>query len=706
MDQTPHNKSGNQPFPGTVAELRRQLDYYRDVIESIGDGYFEVDLEGNITQVNEALCQITGYSRKDLIGLNNRDYTTPETARKMYDIFHSIYTTGKSAQVENYEVINVSGAHQLFELSASLILDSANRPVGFRGVVRDVTERHQMEIALQESEARYRHVFNAIPDSLLVVDDRGFCMDANSMAREQFIPKDQDIHTLNFKDCLDSSASKIMNQFMEAVRFRGFFHREITARSAIGETFTADLRGSTIVLEGEPHFLVMFRDITELKERARETRLQNRDLTLLNEINMAVNTGESLDEIIDRIAQGTKEMFSGLGAAIYILDEKKQALVLRNTSILQPFLNRVRPIIDITSPEFVIPLNSRHLYLDVLWSGKSRYFLTAADIHEVLASFAGLAPIKSRLLKRMTGTLLGQIYRILGLREIYTVPLISDGEPLGIMDMGTRTNYTLDDLRRIDRLARQVTTIIRRVQAQEERKVALELAQRADRVKTLFLANMSHEIRTPLNSILGFNEILKNEYESSAPDRLKPIFSMVRNSGERLFRTVHEILDISQIESGTFTLKPESFDLVPILADTILTLEPQALEKGLTLTFDSSLSSLTITADRYCITQAISNLVENAIKYTEEGWIDVKMKRKNGTTQLVVEDSGIGIAEDYLERMFDTFSQESTGTTRRFQGIGLGLSLTKRYLDMNQVSLDVHSIKGKGTRFVLQFPDS
>jgi len=146
---------------------------YRTILQSIEDGYYEVDLEGNMTFFNEALCRITGYSPEELQGMNNRDYTEPETAKKMFEIFNRIYRTGEPSKIDDYEVIKKDGGKAVVELSTALMRNHGGEGIGFRGIARDVTERERIKKELKESEEKYRTIVEAIDDGYFEIDLKG-----------------------------------------------------------------------------------------------------------------------------------------------------------------------------------------------------------------------------------------------------------------------------------------------------------------------------------------------------------------------------------------------------------------------------------------------------------------------------------------------------------------------------------------------------
>ncbi|MCF7800740.1 MAG: response regulator [Candidatus Marinimicrobia bacterium] len=244
---------------------------------------------------------------------------------------------------------------------------------------------------------------------------------------------------------------------------------------------------------------------------------------------------------------------------------------------------------------------------------------------------------------------------------------------------------------------------LQRFRARQGLERALEKAKKSEQVKNLFLANMSHEIRTPLNSILGFISLIEKAVAEKINKEERSFFGLVRESSERLMRTVHEVLDIAQIEADSLDLDPVEIDLGDLLEAQSGEWQERASAKNLSFTIQCEPSKLLVKADRYCIEEALGHLVDNAIKFTDAGGITIRAEGAQKHIILSIEDTGIGMSPRFLENVFQAFTQESSGYSKKFQGVGLGLALTKRYLELNGVAIDVSSTVEAGSTVTLTF---
>ena len=240
----------------------------------------------------------------------------------------------------------------------------------------------------------------------------------------------------------------------------------------------------------------------------------------------------------------------------------------------------------------------------------------------------------------------------------------------------------------------------------EEELVNAKLkAEAADNLKSEFLAQISHEIRTPINTILSFVSLIEAEIFDDMTEEVQESFSIIDSAGRRITRTVNLILDMSQIQSGSFECKFREYDLYEdVLYKIFQEYKKTAKNKKLNLSVKKETENTLHTFDEYTVSQIFQNLIDNAIKYTHEGSIELKIGRNNeGNIFVSVNDSGIGISEDYLPNMFTPFRQEEQGYTRSYDGNGLGLALVKQYCAMNNIDIIVNSEKGVGTEFILSF---
>ncbi|MCG6944458.1 MAG: PAS domain S-box protein [Deltaproteobacteria bacterium] len=246
--------------------LRESEERYRSILENIEEGYFEVDLAGNFTFVNDSLCRIAGYTLDELIGMNNRDYTTPETAKKMYQVFSKTYQTGEPARIVDYDIFKKDGSTKTLELSASLMANSMGESVGFRGVVRDVTKRKRAEEALRESEERYRSLFKNNHTVMLLIDPKtADIVDANPAACSFYGWGHEELTNKKITD-INTLTDEQVFQEIERAKSEETQHFFFRHRLAKDEIVDVEVFSGPIVLNGKQLLYSIVHDITERKQ--------------------------------------------------------------------------------------------------------------------------------------------------------------------------------------------------------------------------------------------------------------------------------------------------------------------------------------------------------------------------------------------------------------------------------------------------------
>jgi len=240
--------------------------------------------------------------------------------------------------------------------------------------------------------------------------------------------------------------------------------------------------------------------------------------------------------------------------------------------------------------------------------------------------------------------------------------------------------------------------------AAQELITAKEKAEESDRLKSAFLANMSHEIRTPMNSILGFADLLKSPMLTG--EEQQRYVDIIEKSGARMLNIINDIIDISKIESGLMMVNQNMTNVNEELENAYNFFKPEVEKKGLLMSIFPGLktSDAIIYTDREKFFAILTNLVKNAIKYTDKGSIDFGYTKKDSFLEFFVKDTGIGIPPDRTEAIFDRFVQADISDKKAFQGAGLGLSIAKAFTEMLGGEISVSSVPGKGSGFYFSLP--
>ena len=229
---------------------------------------------------------------------------------------------------------------------------------------------------------------------------------------------------------------------------------------------------------------------------------------------------------------------------------------------------------------------------------------------------------------------------------------------------------------------------------------AKEHAEELLQLKSSLLNNMSHELRTPLTAVLGFAEVLAENVDETQREHAE----YVLRGAERLYDTVNSVLGLAQLEAGDAKIELRPVDLAVHLRESLELLQPLADEKGLPLRLTVRTARVHALTDTMCLDRIITNLVGNAIKFTDEGEVEVELSAREDRVLIRVRDTGIGIDEAFLPRLFDEFQQESRGLARTYEGNGLGLTITQRLVELIEGSVTVESEKGVGSTFTVALP--
>jgi signal transduction histidine kinase len=296
---------------------------------------------------------------------------------------------------------------------------------------------------------------------------------------------------------------------------------------------------------------------------------------------------------------------------------------------------------------------------------------------------------------------------IAGNKSIMLAPMLWEGRGIGAIFVGRATvgEFSEKEIALLKTFADQAVIAIQNAKLFREIQDKSHQLEVANQHKSAFLANMSHELRTPLNAVIGFSEMLNARYFGDLTEKQAEYVGDIHASGKHLLSLINDILDLSKIEAGRMELEASEFDLRAALDNALTLVRERAQRGGIAVRLETDPALGALHGDERKVKQVVLNLLSNAVKFTPRGGVvDVVARKANGSAEIAVRDTGVGIAPADQEAIFEAFRQVGTDVTRKREGTGLGLALSRRFVELHGGTIRVESEPGKGSTFTVTLP--
>ncbi len=701
-----------------TAELIASESRNRALVENIPDLIFRISGEGVFLDYNEAVEVGLYTSGEEFLGKSVSEVLPPELARTTLSKVKAAIET-KEIQLDEYQM-SVNGNLRDFE--ARYTAGGKNEVIA---IIRDITARKKAEKELRDSQQRYQTLTLVSPVGIFYADNNGgttyvnptWCQISGMSAEEALgfgwlnavHPEDRAILEANWLD-----STRVQTTSMADYRF---IHPDGSIVWVVGQAVPERNSDNQVI-----GYVGVITDITERK--LAETALQRAivseraalaEARTIHSANLALSQSLNLDEILKLLLDHLREIVPYDSASVILLDDEYQLSVRAirgfgsQDSSVQPynigFDARSNPVINsVIESSQSMSVDDTNAYPDWKYpfgirAGRSWMGVPFKAGGQVLGLYS--------LYKTIPG-FFNQTYRELAETMAAQAAIAIQNAKL---HQELQRHAAELEQRVIDRTAElanrvsEVETLNRTmVSLMDDLQEAVKKAESADRLKSAFLATMSHELRTPLNSIIGFSGILLQKMVGPLSEEQEKQLKMVQDSARHLLELINDILDISKIEADQLIISTEVIDIGVAIQKSVDKIKPMAEKKGLALTSIVTPQSIKIIADRRRVEQILLNLLNNAVKFTENGEVHLECSTNDGFVTVCVQDTGIGIKPEDLPTLFKPFRQIDTGITRQYEGTGLGLSICKRLVELMNGSIWADSEPGKGSTFSFTLP--
>ncbi|MBI2207379.1 MAG: GAF domain-containing protein [Candidatus Rokubacteria bacterium] len=500
-----------------------------------------------------------------------------------------------------------------------------------------------------------------------------------------------DCRVVHIRDVLDEPANPIREATRRALGYRTFLAVPML-REGVGVGVIVVWRHEAAAFsDAQIELLRTFADqaviaienvrlFTELQERTRDLARSVDQLTALSDVSRAVSSTLDLDRVLNTVVSRASQLAAADGCSIYEYDEQVEGFRVRATQQI--------------AAEVLETQRASILHVGEGVVGRLMETRAPVQVPDITLERAYQSPLRDALVSG-------------GYRSLLAVPMIQEDRVVGGLVVSRRVpgEFAAETVDLMQTFANQSALAIQNARLFREIQEQSRQLEVANRHKSEFLANMSHELRTPLNAVIGFSEVLIEKMFGDINEKQDEYLRDIHSSGRHLLSLINDILDLAKIEAGRMELEVTRFDLPQAIENAMTLVRGRADAHAIRLEADIDQRLGEFAGDERKFKQILLNLLSNAVKFTSEGGrVSLRAGLTNGTIEVAVTDTGIGIAPEDQQTVFEEFRQVGTDYARKREGTGLGLALTKRFVELHGGAIWLKSAPGEGSTFTFTLP--
>jgi PAS domain S-box-containing protein len=644
---------------------------WESTFDAIEDAVSIHTLDMRIIRANQAMGRLVGMRVGELRG------------KKCYEVIHGKNRPIKDCPMRRCVKSKKTERAEFYEphlgrwisITATIIREEDGSVDRVVHVVRDITKDKKAEQDLRESELKFRNLAEKSLVGIYLIQDGVFKYVNPRLAEIFGYTAEELIDKMGPRDLTHPEDWPLVRENLRK-RLKGeveAIHYEFRGVKKTGETIYVEVYGSRTTYQGRPAVIGMLLDITERRRAEEELRRKNAQIMVLRQLDRIISSSLDMSKVYDTFATGVKELVDYDRMSIAIYDEEEDA---------------VRTLMVRAKGKSMIPEGSL----------RPREGSVVGHVMHTGRSF-----IRRDLLEEKE-FLEDDLLAKEGIRSYVVLPLFSKGNAIGTLNLGSRRPdaYSGEDLEVLEDLCVQLAMALENSLLYEELRSAYVELKAVDELKSNIIANVSHELRTPITIAKGAIELAMMEDDRERRDQL---LRMALDALVRQNFMVGNLIEAARIEKSSRRPKRRPLDLIPVIMDVVRELRPMARKKKVKMTLQLDKDLPIVMADAEQLKHIIRNLLHNAVKFNKEGGrVTVDARPINGSVEVCVEDTGIGISRENLDRIFERFYQVDPGLTRHYGGTGMGLAIVKEIVEAHGGKVTVESEVGKGSRFCFTLP--